>query len=88
MFHDNKNVMFKFYLKPFFHSGVNKCSKNNGGCSDLCLALPNDNYVCACPEGKELVDKICHSKNNFYIYSFNLNYLKQLMNIKNPLKNW
>lgn len=40
--------------------GVNKCSKNNGGCSDLCLALPNDNYVCACPEGKELVDKICH----------------------------
>lgn len=26
------------------------CNKNNGGCSHLCLLVPN-NYTCACPTG-------------------------------------
>ena len=36
-----------------FHSsrqfGWNQCGVNNGGCSHLCLARPNEEYTCACP---------------------------------------
>ncbi|XP_055957563.1 low-density lipoprotein receptor-related protein 4 [Patella vulgata] len=28
--------------------GINQCGNNNGGCTHLCLALPND-FVCECP---------------------------------------
>lgn len=34
--------------------GTNPCSKNNGGCSHLCLNRPNNKYVCACQIGYEL----------------------------------
>ena len=36
-----------------FHSsrqvGWNKCGYQNGGCSHICLALPEDKYRCGCP---------------------------------------
>lgn len=36
-----------------FHSsrqvGWNKCGYKNGGCTHLCLALPENKYRCACP---------------------------------------
>ena len=33
---------------------TNKCSKNNGGCSHLCLAVPQGR-VCDCPNGFEII---------------------------------
>ncbi|XP_052831949.1 low-density lipoprotein receptor-related protein 1B isoform X1 [Octopus bimaculoides] len=48
-------TLFSKKLPP----GNNKCSEDNGGCSDLCLSLTGENYVCACPAGKELNNNTC-----------------------------
>ncbi|XP_033112246.1 low-density lipoprotein receptor-related protein 6-like [Anneissia japonica] len=38
-------------------SNTNPCSKNNGGCSHLCLMAPNElHYSCACPTGVLLLE--------------------------------
>lgn len=33
---------------------VNNCSRNNGGCSQLCLNRPNNDFICTCQVGHEL----------------------------------
>lgn len=47
----------------------NQCSVENGGCSNLCLALPGSNFnarstthVCACPTHYSLVNDTCVGK--------------------------
>lgn len=30
---------------------INPCSRNNGGCTQLCLNRPNNDYVCTCQIG-------------------------------------
>lgn len=45
--------------------GSNQCANSNGGCNDLCLALPGDlpekstKFTCACPTHYTLVNKKC-----------------------------
>ncbi|XP_071823394.1 prolow-density lipoprotein receptor-related protein 1-like isoform X3 [Apostichopus japonicus] len=34
--------------------GTNACSVSNGGCDELCLALPDDTRECACGDGKKI----------------------------------
>ncbi|XP_022111824.1 prolow-density lipoprotein receptor-related protein 1-like [Acanthaster planci] len=51
---------------------TNKCSQNRGGCSQLCIPLPNAQRVCACTAGYRLDerDKIsCLGVESFLIYS-------------------
>ncbi|XP_038049226.1 prolow-density lipoprotein receptor-related protein 1-like [Patiria miniata] len=50
----------------------NRCSQNRGGCSQLCIPLPNAQRVCACTAGYKLdeQDKIsCKGVESFLIYS-------------------
>ncbi|XP_072942146.1 low-density lipoprotein receptor-related protein 4 [Epargyreus clarus] len=52
-------------------SGVNRCSKNNGGCSHLCLLKPGGR-TCACPTGVRLSSdgKTCtNGPINFLIFA-------------------
>ena len=45
---NKKNVVCLFFAYP----GTNNCSKNNGGCTHLCLARPVG-HVCACPNAPD-----------------------------------
>ena len=48
----NFNLGYINDMKVFHNSrqiGWNICGHKNGGCSHLCLALPEDKYKCACP---------------------------------------
>lgn len=53
-------------------SGTNQCASENGGCDNLCLALPDperrdslhptSKFTCACPTHHTLKDKKCSRK--------------------------
>ena len=46
------NVGYIMDMKVFHNSrqvGWNRCGDESGGCSHLCLALPEEKYTCACP---------------------------------------
>lgn len=46
------NIGYIMDMKVFHSSrqiGWNQCGKDNGGCSHLCLALPEEKWTCACP---------------------------------------
>lgn len=43
-----------YFCSIFSNSGTNACSESNGGCDELCLALPNSERVCACSDGKKV----------------------------------
>lgn len=42
------------FFSDFPHVGTNACSVSNGGCDELCLALPDDTRECACGDGKKI----------------------------------
>lgn len=45
--------------------GINDCSTNNGGCSDLCLATPS-HVICSCRDGFSLsIDR--HTCQGIYV---------------------
>ncbi|CAG9761873.1 unnamed protein product [Ceutorhynchus assimilis] len=54
---------------------TNQCATSNGGCSNLCLALPADGpeedtkYTCACPTHYTLHENECKPPTSFMIYS-------------------
>ncbi|KAL0269033.1 UNVERIFIED_CONTAM: hypothetical protein PYX00_010774 [Menopon gallinae] len=54
-------------------SGWNKCAVNNGGCSHLCLPLPDDRYTCQCPLHYHLTKvndkKVCIEPKSFLMFS-------------------
>lgn len=50
----------------------NQCAVGNGGCSHLCLVIPDPNstsYTCACPTHYTRQNKTCIPPTNFMIYS-------------------
>ena len=54
------NIGYIMDMKIFHNSrqiGWNECGDNNGGCSHLCLALPQEKYTCACPNHYTLDNK-------------------------------
>ncbi|XP_044256052.1 low-density lipoprotein receptor-related protein 6 [Tribolium madens] len=57
------------------YRGRNQCATSNGGCSDLCLALPANSpeeptrFTCACPTHFALVNNECLPPKEFMIYS-------------------
>ncbi|XP_047405620.1 prolow-density lipoprotein receptor-related protein 1-like [Sciurus carolinensis] len=51
---DQKIVDLKVYSK-FSQQGSNSCSKDNGGCSHICLPNP-EGKICKCPSGYYLTD--------------------------------
>ena len=62
------------YYETFFLnvlSGSQLCSKNNGGCSDLCLLKPGG-YQCTCPTGITLKSdgKTCDYGENHVCFLF------------------
>ncbi|KAH3884133.1 hypothetical protein DPMN_008105 [Dreissena polymorpha] len=64
-------------LLVFHHSrqsGWNNCIKNNGGCSHLCLAMPDavnltKQVSCACPTHYTLDNKSCVPPQSFLLFS-------------------
>lgn len=82
--HKDGGVPNKIYWLPesatdlaVFHTpktrGSNQCFTNNGGCKNLCLALPNpmgkQSFVCACPTHYTLQNNICIRK--FFYFCIN-----------------
>ncbi|OWF40727.1 low-density lipoprotein receptor-related protein 4-like isoform X2 [Mizuhopecten yessoensis] len=55
-------------LKRGGNGVVNKCGKNNGGCSHLCLPNPRG-FSCACPTGLLMMEngKTCNAMPNKYL---------------------
>lgn len=56
--------------------GNNSCSINNGGCSQLCVPVPENQKVCKCTIGYANIDSqqggnLCVGKDKFLIYSSN-----------------
>nr|CAD7457230.1 unnamed protein product [Timema tahoe] len=51
--------------------GSNPCSRDNGGCSHLCLNRPGNNYVCACQIGYELTadERTCVVPEAFLLFA-------------------
>nr|CAD7429275.1 unnamed protein product [Timema monikensis] len=49
----------------------NPCSRDNGGCSHLCLNRPGNNYVCACQIGYELTadERTCVVPEAFLLFA-------------------
>uniref|UniRef100_A0A3B3Q1Q7 Low density lipoprotein receptor-related protein 6 n=1 Tax=Paramormyrops kingsleyae TaxID=1676925 RepID=A0A3B3Q1Q7_9TELE len=58
-----------------FHSsrqgGWNACASTNGHCSHLCLAVPNNSFVCGCPAHFSLNadNKTCSAPTSFLLFS-------------------
>ncbi|XP_049808128.1 low-density lipoprotein receptor-related protein 6 [Schistocerca nitens] len=48
------NVMGLKVIRLGEVKGTNPCAKNNGGCDQLCLNRPGNDYICACKMGYEL----------------------------------
>lgn len=67
----HKDLQFVSSLVSFHEQeGTNGCSKGNGGCSHLCLPIPNG-YKCACPTHFALSNDgmSCMAPKNFLIFS-------------------
>ena len=68
------NIGYIMDMKVFHNSrqvGWNKCGDDNGGCSHLCLALPEQKYTCACPDHytlDNLTKSTCISKYSPRVY--------------------
>ncbi|XP_070174677.1 prolow-density lipoprotein receptor-related protein 1-like isoform X1 [Littorina saxatilis] len=48
------------YHEKTLASGPNGCGNNHGGCSVICIPLPNNRSKCACPDGQNLTSDAKH----------------------------
>jgi integrin beta 2 len=48
----------------YVETGSNTCSNNNGGCPELCLAIPNGT-MCVCQDGHILDGSTCVVQPNY-----------------------
>ncbi|RWS26912.1 prolow-density lipoprotein receptor-related protein 1-like protein, partial [Leptotrombidium deliense] len=76
-----------FYRRP--RSEDNPCSRNNGGCQELCLFREEKSYRCACAHGKLAADnKSCEPYEAFIMYSKVLEidsiHLTEIQNLNSP----
>ncbi|KAM4699918.1 prolow-density lipoprotein receptor-related protein 1 isoform 2-T2 [Discoglossus pictus] len=69
-----KNTNLVMHMKVYdekIHTGTNKCSVNNGDCSQLCLPTSENTRSCMCTAGYSLKSgqKSCEGVGSFLLYS-------------------
>ncbi|KAJ8710322.1 hypothetical protein PYW07_009688 [Mythimna separata] len=60
---DTPVLSMHMYHPVLMNASSNPCSNNN--CSHLCLVNSNTTHVCACPDGMEIVNNVCHHVGNY-----------------------
>ncbi len=66
-----KNILSMRVYSSEDRQGGNSCSHNNGGCQHLCLPISNEDHVCQCSIGFNLVDdrKCSESQSDLVIFT-------------------
>lgn len=66
-------VPTKILCNAAFISGWNRCASDNGGCSHLCFAKPDDRKLCSCPTHytlSETDNKTCEGESATQAYMY------------------